>query len=123
MLSCCSSVFLYCTCEIVLLFLCLRSQIYAISYFFDRAADVGLVHPLDGGTITVLQLMMMAKTVCDSPNQDQPLACLDFSYIVTLLRTSLQLEAGTELHLRKRIDGHETSWALGAAFHTLTNQG
>lgn len=98
-------------------------QIYAISYFFDRAADVGLVHPLDGGTITVLQLMMMAKTVCDSPNQDQPLACLDFSYIVTLLRTSLQLEAGTELHLRKRIDGHETSWALGAAFHTLTNQG
>ncbi|KAF0288136.1 Ectonucleoside triphosphate diphosphohydrolase 5 [Amphibalanus amphitrite] len=100
----------------------LRSrEVYAISYYFDRATEAGLVDPFDGGAVTVEQLMRAARQACETPNVEQPLACLDLTYIAALLHAGLQLPGEHLLRLHKKIDEHETSWALGAAFHTLTN--
>jgi len=100
----------------------LRSrEVYAISYYFDRATEAGLIDPFSGGTVTVEQLMRAARAACETANVEQPLACLDLAYISALLHTGLGLQGEQRLHLQKQIDNHETSWALGAAFHTLTN--
>ena len=95
---------------------------YAISYYFDRATEAGLVDPFSGGAVTVEQLMRAARLACETPNVEQPLACLDLTYITALLHGGLRLPGEHLLRLHKRIDDHETSWALGAAFHTLTNR-
>ena len=95
---------------------------YAISYYFDRATEAGLVDPFEGGSVTVEQLMRAARQACETPNVEQPLACLDLTYIAALLHAGLRLPGESAIRLRKKIDDHETSWALGAAFHTLTNR-
>ncbi|KAF4525598.1 hypothetical protein B566_EDAN015536, partial [Ephemera danica] len=80
-------------------------EINAFSYYFDRATEVGLIDPFAGGVVTVKQFFDTAEYVCGIPNADQPLMCLDLTFI----------------SLFKKIDGHEISWALGAAFHMLEN--
>ncbi|XP_037082454.1 ectonucleoside triphosphate diphosphohydrolase 5-like isoform X2 [Pollicipes pollicipes] len=97
-------------------------EVYAISYYFDRATEAGLIDPFDGGVVTVEQLMRAARHVCETANVEQPLACLDLAYIAALLHAGLGLPGDHRLQLHKKIDDHETSWALGAAFHTLTNR-
>ncbi|XP_078042483.1 ectonucleoside triphosphate diphosphohydrolase NTPase isoform X1 [Augochlora pura] len=96
-------------------------EIYAFSYYFDRATEVGLVDPFFGGVVQVSALLEMAKAVCDYPNTDQPFICLDLTFIYVLLRDGFGLEPTTKLYLYKKITGHELSWALGAAFNIIQN--
>lgn len=96
-------------------------DVMAISYYFDRATDHGLIDATDGGTITIEQLFKSANQLCTVPNPDQAFACLDMTYIAALLHHGFGLNNGTTLHMKKKIDGYETSWALGAAFHILNN--
>jgi len=96
-------------------------EVMAISYYFDRSTDHGLVDPNDGGVVTIKQLFKTAQEVCAVPNPDQAFACLDMTYISALLHHGFGLDLNTKLQLRKKIDGYETSWALGAAFHVLHN--
>lgn len=94
-------------------------EINAFSYYFDRAAEVGLIDPYKGGIVTVQQFNDAAKDACASINVDQPLICLDLSYIWVLLEHGFSLKPATKLNLFKKIRGHEISWALGAAFNEL----
>jgi len=96
-------------------------EVMAISYYFDRSTDHGLVDPNNGGTVTIKQLFKTAQQLCAMPNPDQAFACLDMTYISALLHHGFGLNVDTKLQLRKKIDGYETSWALGAAFHVLHN--
>ncbi|XP_034190450.1 nucleoside diphosphate phosphatase ENTPD5 isoform X2 [Osmia lignaria lignaria] len=96
-------------------------EIYAFSYYFDRATEVGLVDPFFGGAIQVSAFLKHAKEACDYPNTDQPFICLDLTFIYILLRDGFGLEPTTKLYLYKKINGHELSWALGAAFNIIQN--
>ncbi|XP_071441878.1 ectonucleoside triphosphate diphosphohydrolase 5-like isoform X2 [Hetaerina americana] len=96
-------------------------EINAFSYYFDRAVEVGLIDPFRGGVITVEKFTKAAKSACAYPNADQPFMCLDLAFISVLLQDGFFLTPQTKLHLFKKIDNHEISWALGAAFHLLQN--
>ncbi|XP_076684363.1 ectonucleoside triphosphate diphosphohydrolase NTPase isoform X1 [Andrena cerasifolii] len=96
-------------------------EIYAFSYYFDRATEVGLVDPFSGGITQVSEFQNLAKDACDYPNTDQPFICLDLTYIYVLLRDGFGLEPTTSLYLYRRINRHELSWALGAAFNIIQN--
>jgi len=97
-------------------------DISAFSYFFDRSADLGLIDAMVGGTLKVRHFIDSAKYNCANPNIDQPMLCLDLTYISTLLQEAYGLDPSTKIHLHKKINGHETSWALGAAFQLLENK-
>ncbi|KAL7304164.1 hypothetical protein TKK_0003462 [Trichogramma kaykai] len=94
-------------------------EIYAFSYYYDRATEVGLIDPFTGGTVTVDDLYNEALKSCEYPNTDQPFTCLDLSFIYTLLHDGFGLEKTTKINMKKKINGHELSWALGAAFNVL----
>ncbi|KAJ9596472.1 hypothetical protein L9F63_012511, partial [Diploptera punctata] len=94
--------------------------ISAFSYYYDRATDC-CSYPFTGGVVTVKDFITAANKTCDIPNADQPFMCLDLTFISVLLQNGFGLSPDKSLHLYKQVDGHEISWALGAAFHILQN--
>lgn len=94
-------------------------QIIAFSYFFERAAESGLIDPEAGGTITVGDFRNKAKSLCTSENSDRPFLCIDLIFIASLFETGFGLRSNTPVTLLDTIDGHEISWALGAAYSIL----
>jgi len=98
-----------------------RREVVAFSYFFDRATERGLIDPTEGGTVTVSALTEAARSACLRPNADQPFACLDLTFIETFLREGYGLPPHREVKLHKKVDGYDLSWALGLAFHIVTN--
>ncbi|XP_011145148.1 ectonucleoside triphosphate diphosphohydrolase 5 isoform X2 [Harpegnathos saltator] len=96
-------------------------EVYAFSYYFDRATEVALIDPFLGGVVQLGAFLKQAMDTCDYPNTDQPFMCLDLTFIYILLRNGFGLESSTKLYLYKKINGHEVSWALGAAFNVLQN--
>ncbi|OXU25842.1 hypothetical protein TSAR_010548 [Trichomalopsis sarcophagae] len=97
-------------------------EMYAFSYYFERATEVGLIDPFAGGVITIESLYKAALETCEYPNTDQPFMCLDLSFIYTLLHDGFGLDTNTKIFLRKKVNGHEMSWALGAAFNVLQKE-
>jgi ectonucleoside triphosphate diphosphohydrolase 5/6 len=93
--------------------------INAISYFYDRAVDANLIDPKDGGVIQVKDFEAAAEDVCKGPQEQHPFLCLDLTFITALLKHGYHLQPDVDIHLFKKIDGHETSWALGAAYREL----
>ncbi|XP_065157941.1 ectonucleoside triphosphate diphosphohydrolase 5 isoform X3 [Atheta coriaria] len=96
-----------------------NKRIFAFSYYFDRAAECGLIDETKGGSVTIEALKHAQTKVCEDPNTEQPFMCLDMSFIVSLLEDGLGLDNSTTINLYKKIDGHEISWALGAAYNLL----
>ncbi|XP_034941691.1 ectonucleoside triphosphate diphosphohydrolase 5 isoform X2 [Chelonus insularis] len=96
-----------------------KHTIYAVSYYFERAAEVGLVDPFTGGVISLGEFHKMMIDTCNYANADQPFMCLDLSFIYILLHDCFGLDNSTKLHLYKKYNGHELSWSLGAAFNLL----
>lgn len=94
--------------------------IFALSYYFDRAADMGIIDRQKGGKLTVREYQKAANRTCNKTNLKQPFLCLDSTYIVALLHHGLGLNLETELVLVKKIYGVETSWGLGAGYSALT---
>ncbi|XP_011302783.1 ectonucleoside triphosphate diphosphohydrolase 5 [Fopius arisanus] len=92
-----------------------KHEIYGVSYYFDRATEAGLIDPFKGGVITLDTFYNGTIDACNYPNADQPYTCLDMMYIYVLLKECFALEGSTKLNLHRRWEGHEMSWALGAA--------
>ncbi|XP_050524735.1 ectonucleoside triphosphate diphosphohydrolase 5 [Daktulosphaira vitifoliae] len=100
----------------------LNQKIIAFSYFYDRAQDAGLVGE-KGGEVSVNLFYDAAYKECTktSYNEYRPFKCLDLIYISVLLEQGFGLPVDTSVTLLNTIDGHEISWALGAAYHILQN--
>ncbi|KAF2895355.1 hypothetical protein ILUMI_10809 [Ignelater luminosus] len=96
-----------------------HKQINAFSYYFDRASEVGLIDEMKGGLVKVSQFKETARTVCKQANVEQPFMCLDLTFIWSLLENGFGLRPDTKVFLFKKINGHEISWALGAAYGLL----
>lgn len=94
---------------------------YAFSYYYDRAAEVGLIDKEKGGSLTVNDFEIAAKYVCKTMEVkpgDNPFLCMDLTYISLLLQ-ELGFPKSQVFQLAQKIDNVETSWALGATFHYL----
>lgn len=89
-------------------------EMYAFSYFYDRAVDMGLIDEQTGGTITVGDLVRGAKESCSGVPGSSPYLCLDATFIVTLLKEGYGFTDKRQLMLKRKIDDVEISWALGA---------
>uniref|UniRef100_A0A9L0SLV1 Ectonucleoside triphosphate diphosphohydrolase 6 n=1 Tax=Equus caballus TaxID=9796 RepID=A0A9L0SLV1_HORSE len=94
---------------------------YAFSYYYDLAANVGLIDAEKGGSLIVGDFEIAAKYVCrtvETQPQSSPFLCMDLTYVSLLLR-EFGFPGNKVLKLTRKIDNVETSWALGAAFHYI----
>ncbi|KAL9864602.1 ectonucleoside triphosphate diphosphohydrolase 6 isoform 2-T3 [Geothlypis trichas] len=94
---------------------------YIFSYYYDCAAEAGLIDKEKGGSLTVSDFEIAAKYVCKtmeiSPGNN-PFLCMDLTYITFLLQ-ELGFPKSQGFKLARKIDNVETSWALGATFHYI----
>ena len=118
--------------------------VVALSYYFDRAMDVGLVTPgAQEGSVTPLEYMEAARRVCalsvdelrhQFPSVDEDTAaflCLDLCFIGSLLVDGVGLDPHARMMLAKSMQYNgervETQWSLGASlaeiFETQTALG
>uniref|UniRef100_A0A1I8IP30 Ectonucleoside triphosphate diphosphohydrolase 5 n=1 Tax=Macrostomum lignano TaxID=282301 RepID=A0A1I8IP30_9PLAT len=99
-----------------------RRRFFAFGYFYDRAADAGLISAKLGGAARFLDFEAVAKRHCRLAafERARPYLCLDLAYIAALLGPDgLGFESGDTLVLRNRYKDIELSWALGAMFDIL----
>lgn len=94
-----------------------NDDVYAFSYYFDKAADAGLIDPEKGGKIKVKDFVTGAEAACTNFGKDEWL-CTDLSLICALLE-SLGLPEEQGLQVYKKINGGETAWALGDSFQLI----
>nr|XP_025732781.1 ectonucleoside triphosphate diphosphohydrolase 6 isoform X7 [Callorhinus ursinus] len=94
---------------------------YAFSYYYDLAANVGLIDVEKGGSLVVGDFDIAAKYVCRTAEtrlQGNPFLCMDLTYISLLLQ-EFGFPENKVLKLTRKINNVETSWALGAIFHYI----
>ncbi|CAH1105013.1 unnamed protein product [Psylliodes chrysocephalus] len=96
--------------------------IFAFSYYFDRATEVGLIDESTGGNVLLKDFKKAAEKVCHEANAEQAFMCLDLTFIWVLLNEGFGLKDTTQIFLHKKINGHEISWALGAAYDLLRGE-
>lgn len=89
-------------------------EMYAFSYFYDRAVEMELIDEQTGGTITVSDFSRGARKACSSESKSSPYLCLDATFIVTLFKEGYGFSDDRPLTLKKKIHDVEISWALGA---------
>lgn len=94
----------------------ITGDVYAFSYFFDRATDAGLIDGETGGIIQVKDFIGAADKACTSMTDEW--SCTDLSIVCALLE-SLGLPEEQVLQIYKKINGGETQWTLGDAFQLL----
>ncbi|KAL0867530.1 hypothetical protein ABMA27_008307 [Loxostege sticticalis] len=99
-----------------------KGSVAAMSYFYDVAADIGMIDVMKGGTVSVAQYRAAALRACSSSNVEQPWACADLVYVVTLLQDAYKIRDNEPISLFKKVNGHEVSWALGLAYTTVMNR-
>ncbi|NWY06097.1 ENTP6 diphosphohydrolase, partial [Nothoprocta ornata] len=98
-----------------------NQDFYAFSYYYDRAAEVGLIDKEKGGSLTLGDFETAAKYVCKTMEitaGSSPFLCMDLTYITWLLQ-ELGFAKSQVFKLARKIDNVETSWALGATFHYI----
>lgn len=111
--------------------------VVAMSYYVDRAMEVGLMKP-DAISVELQpqHFREVAKDVCTLTVEDivsrysrvdkanAPFLCLDLCFIVSLLEDGFGLTAETPLFLAKKIEFNgeqvETAWTLGAALEEVS---
>ncbi|XP_039080361.1 ectonucleoside triphosphate diphosphohydrolase 6 isoform X2 [Hyaena hyaena] len=94
---------------------------YAFSYYYDLAANVGLIDVEKGGSLVVGDFDIAAKYVCrtaETHPPGNPFLCMDLTYISLLLH-EFGFPENKVLKLTRKINNVETSWALGAIFHYI----
>lgn len=69
--------------------------------------QAGLIDPFIGGTVIIKDLHKEALKSCEYPNTDQPFACLDLSFIYTILHDGFGLDKNTKLDVRLKISTHK----------------
>ncbi|CAH2051764.1 unnamed protein product, partial [Iphiclides podalirius] len=99
-----------------------RANVAAMSYFYDVAADAGLIDVMRGGTVSAAQYRAAAVRACSAANVEQPWACVDLAFVTALLRDAYAIGDHDAVSLFKKVHGHEVSWALGLAYTTVMNR-
>eukprot|EP00053_Salpingoeca_punica_P009720 m.87467 g.87467 ORF g.87467 m.87467 type:complete len:445 (-) comp15129_c0_seq1:1643-2977(-) len=114
-----------------------QQPVFAMSYYFDRAIDVGLV--AKDALEAVLQPQLYrkaAKETCslsvadlavkrpDVDAKDAPFLCMDLCFIISLLEDGFGLSPSTQMLLARKLEFNgelvETAWALGASLDEIS---
>ncbi|KAI5475639.1 guanosine-diphosphatase [Pseudohyphozyma bogoriensis] len=102
-------------------------KVWALSYFYDRIAPLGLASPF-----SISALRKLTQDVCAGRNSptwsrfkgskeameelsDRPEYCLDLTFMYSLLSLGYELEDEREVWMGKKVGDVELGWALGAA--------
>ncbi|BGP18013.1 hypothetical protein JCM10213_005052 [Rhodosporidiobolus nylandii] len=102
-------------------------KVWALSYFYDRIAPLGLTSPF-----SISSLRQLTADVCagkSSPSwsrfkgnkeamfelSDRPEYCLDLTFMYSLLSLGYELEEERQVWMGKKVGDVELGWALGAA--------
>jgi len=88
----------------------------------EKCVERGLSLPNKGGDVPSKLLMESLRNACRIPNTEQPLACVDLTFLTTLLDQVVgglktASGGGMTLHSSKMIKGFTAEWPLGAAFY------
>lgn len=111
--------------------------VFAMSYYFDVATDVGLIQKgAQEATLAPQDFAGRAELICGKSSDgvrqlypslegDRPdFLCMDLSFITALLLDGFKLEPGATLNLAKTIKFNgervETQWTLGAAIEEVS---
>jgi len=99
-------------------------SITAFSYFYDKPLERGLLSGF-GGLLTVGDFRREAQKACRPPtaegDQGQDFYCVDLTFIYGLLSSGYGLPDTKVLNINKKINGYETSWALGLGYNLITS--
>ena len=98
-----------------------HGPVYAFSYFYDRMEPFFVS---DEETFTVSSFKTVGRQLCESTedkyaSKNLGTMCMDFSFLYSILRYGYKLEDARELLIKKKIDGYETAWALGASLTAM----
>src|SRR6185437_6093869 len=94
--------------------------IVALSFFNDRLGLLGLPK-----RFTLDDIKLSGMNVCNHPSsysnifKQNPLFCLDITYIYSLLLHGFKLRPTNYVTCAKKINGFEAGWALGSALQLL----
>jgi len=93
-------------------------EVAAFSYFFDLAQEHGRVPEGQyDKKVQVGDFRTMAAEACGPAGTG--FNCFDLTFAYMLLTEGYGLPDDKTVHLYKKINGHEASWALGLAFNIL----
>ncbi|GAA5838724.1 hypothetical protein JCM9279_003840 [Rhodotorula babjevae] len=102
-------------------------KVWALSYFYDRIAPLGLSSPF-----SISSLRQLTADVCSGRDSkawarfkgnaeaieelsDRPEYCLDLTFMYSLLSLGYELEEERQVWMGKKVGDVELGWALGAA--------
>ncbi|GAA6062555.1 hypothetical protein JCM10212_004116 [Sporobolomyces blumeae] len=102
-------------------------KVWALSYFYDRIAPLGLKSPF-----SISSLRQLTSDVCAGKGSpawsrfkgnreamdelsDRPEYCLDLTFMYSLLSLGYELEEERQVWMGKKVGNVELGWALGAA--------
>jgi hypothetical protein len=111
--------------------------VFAMSYYFDRAQDVGLIPPhVKEAQLTPMHYKQAAEQTCGKDTatlkqtypqvEDEKLdfLCMDLCFITALLLDGFKLSPSATVNLAKQITYNgaavETQWTLGAAIEEIS---
>ncbi|KAM0790060.1 hypothetical protein ACM66B_005388 [Microbotryomycetes sp. NB124-2] len=106
-------------------------KVWALSYFYDRIAPLGLESPF-----SISDLRQLTSDVCAGPSStawkrfksnktameelsDRPEYCLDLTFMYSLLSLGYELEDERQVWIGKKVQDVELGWALGAALEMI----
>jgi ectonucleoside triphosphate diphosphohydrolase 5/6 len=95
----------------------LSRQVIAFSYFYDKAVEGGLIGHTFQASVHVRDFRAVADRACSADNSE--FLCVDLTFIYVLLTEGYGFPDSKQIFLYKKINGYETSWALGVAFSLL----
>lgn len=95
----------------------INGEIFAFSYFFDRASEAGLIDAENGGKTKVQSFRQAAEKACSSDDSSE-WQCTDLCLISAIL-DAFGLPEDQNLQIAKKINGAETQWTLGDSFHLM----
>ncbi|CAG8474347.1 6953_t:CDS:2 [Paraglomus brasilianum] len=103
------------------------NDIYAFSYFYDRANPLGMPSEFSLGELRELTDAVCAGDVSKFAHlpeamkelQKNPHYCMDLTFIYGLLHFGYEIPLDREVKIAKKIKGIETGWCLGAAIAVL----
>lgn len=108
-----------------------NSDMYVFSYFYDRTNPLGFPQ-----SFTVEELKELTGQVCKGESlwknvflsdpiqqlKEEPLWCLDLSFITAMLHTGYNIPLSRELKTAKTIANNELGWCLGASLPLLDSK-
>lgn len=105
------------------------ADMYVFSYFYDRLQPIGMPE-----SFTLKEMTDVMESVCAGSHlwdqyfkqqshlkelADEPLWCLDLTFMTSLLHTGYDIPLTRELKTAKTIGGNELGWCLGASLPLL----